>query len=137
MVKVILAGVFMLAMALPASAFGMCSGPNRAERKVTCLVDGDTGWQNGVKWRLNGVDTPEYPPRAECNAESEAAKFATLRMLELMQDGYQIEWLNKKGKHKRDLVRVILPSGKDAGKTLIDEGFAQPWPNTGNIWCRP
>jgi len=24
-----------------------------------CLVDGDTGWERGVKWRLTRVDTPE------------------------------------------------------------------------------
>ena len=29
----------------------VCSGGNRAARKLTCIVDGDTGWENGVKWR--------------------------------------------------------------------------------------
>ena len=37
----------------------ICSGGNRRARKVTCLVDGDTGWEHGVKWRLKSVDTPE------------------------------------------------------------------------------
>jgi len=39
-----------------ASAISICRG---WARRATCLVDGDTGWENGVKWRLSDVDTPE------------------------------------------------------------------------------
>jgi endonuclease YncB( thermonuclease family) len=54
--------VIWLAMTLaanPAMAIDMCSGGDRAARKVTCLVDGDTGWERGVKWRLLDIDAPE------------------------------------------------------------------------------
>lgn len=113
---------------LPANADGLaiCSGGDREARKVTCLVDGDTGWERGVKWRLKGVDTPEYAAHAECSEEPEQAAQATIRMLELMNDGYKIEWLNQKGSARRDLVRVRLSDGRDAGQVLIDEGFAVP-----------
>lgn len=36
---------------------------------------------------------------------------------------------------RRDLVRVILNDGRDAGDVLVKEGLAQPWPNKGNKWC--
>ncbi|WEX12237.1 hypothetical protein [Chelativorans sp. AA-79] len=44
----------------------VCSGGNRAKRQVACLVEGDTGWEDGMKWRLKGVETPEYAKHAEC-----------------------------------------------------------------------
>ena len=76
-----------LSVALGAG-LGICTGPDRAARKLTCLVDGDTGWENGVKWRLQGVDTPEYAANTECPEEPEQAAQATMRMLELMRGGY-------------------------------------------------
>ena len=118
-----------------ADEIGICSGYFRAERKVTCLVDGDTGWELGVKWRLLGVDTPEYKQNAECDAEPEYAKIATYRVLELLREGYEIEWIGKKGKLNRDLVRIRLADGRDLGQTLLSEGLAQPWPNDSNPWC--
>ncbi|AZN72723.1 hypothetical protein D5400_16870 [Georhizobium profundi] len=36
-----------------------CTRPNRAERGLTCLVDGDTGLEGGRNWRYEGIDTPE------------------------------------------------------------------------------
>lgn len=113
----------------------ICSGPNRAERKVTCLVDGDTGWERGVKWRLEGVDTPEYAAHAECPEEPEKAAQSTMRMLELMKGGYKIEWLGEKGGAGRDLVRIWLSNGRDAGQVLIDEGFAVQWPHRPRVFC--
>src|SRR5690606_633665 len=58
------------ALAGPAEAIEICSGGNRAARKVTCLVDADTGWERGVKWRLLDIDTPEIS-RPECPRELE------------------------------------------------------------------
>ncbi|MEO1749922.1 MAG: hypothetical protein AAFR27_15140 [Pseudomonadota bacterium] len=57
--------VIAIAYVSDAYALDICTGGDRAARKVTCLVDGDTGWQNGVKWRLEGVDTPEYRPKGK------------------------------------------------------------------------
>lgn len=125
----------MPAASASAAEFGMCSGPDRAARKVTCLVDGDTGWEQGVKWRLEGVDTPEYAAHAECPEEPERAAQATMRMLELMQRGYEINWLGEKGGAGRDLVRIKLADGRDAGAVLIEDGFAVDWPHVPRVWC--
>ena len=119
---------------MPAAAFPICEGPNRTARKVTCLVDGDTGWESGVKWRLQGVDAPELS-NPECSNERNLAEDATARLGELMDGGYQIEWTGEKGRYERELVRIRLRDGRDVGIVLVNEGLAQPWPNEGNIWC--
>ena len=130
--------IFLLSAA-PAAAdpasLAVCSGADRAARQLTCLVDGDTGWERGVKWRLEGVDTPEYAAHAECAEEPEQAAQATMRMLELMRGGYEIEWLGEKGGAGRDLVRIQLVDGRDAGAVLIEEGFAVTWPHPPRVFC--
>lgn len=101
----------------------------------TCLVDGDTGWQDGVKWRLLNVDAPEMDDKAECAAEREKAEASLRRLQELMADGYGIKNSGRKDKFDRALVDVVLTDGRDAGSLLMAEGLAQPWPNRGNVWC--
>jgi endonuclease YncB( thermonuclease family) len=123
-------------VAWPASAaeFGICTGGNRAARKVTCLVDGDTGWHVGRKWRLKGADTPEYPPRAECKAEAEHAKESTYHALDLLRAGYEIEWLGEKT-GDREMARIRLADGRQLADALISDGMAVHWPHREGIWC--
>lgn len=111
-----------------------CTGPNRAERRLTCLVDGDTGWERGRNWRYEGIDTPEIS-QPECERERALGHAATDRLRALMARGYRIEWLNRSGKYGRELATITLADGRDAGEVLIEEGLAQRWPNKGNIWC--
>lgn len=122
-------------MATPALAIDICSGRDRAERKVTCIVDGDTGWERGVKWRALNVDTPEIS-QPECAAEKRLGLQARDRLRELMAGGYRIKWTGTRGRYARYLANVILSDGRDAGQVLIEEGLSQPWPNEGNRWCR-
>lgn len=120
--------------ASPAQAIDLCDGGDRAARKVTCLVDGDTGWEKGKKWRMTGIDTPEtFHP--ECPREKQIGMAATKRLQVLMSRGYTLKDEGKKGYYHRELVSVILADRRDAGEVLIREGLAQPWPNKGNIWC--
>ncbi|HEV7433938.1 MAG TPA: thermonuclease family protein [Pseudorhizobium sp.] len=125
-----------MAFAGQAEAIEFCSGGNRTARKVTCLVDADTGWERGVKWRLLDIDTPEIS-RPECRRELEIGNQATERLRQLMAGGYSIEDSGQKDRtsDRRALVRITLPDGRDAGQLLISEGLAQPWPNKGNKWC--
>lgn len=103
--------------------------------RYTCLVDADTGWQDGVKWRLLNIDAPEMDRKAECAAEKEKAEAALQRLRELMADGYTIKNSGRKDRYDRALVDVMLRDGRDAGNVLMAEGLAQPWPNSGNVWC--
>ncbi|WP_185982802.1 thermonuclease family protein [Aureimonas mangrovi] len=122
----------------PALAVPVCSGGNRAERRLTCVVDGDTGWEDGVKWRLTsrsgGVDAPEIS-RPECSAERAAGDRATRRLQALMAGGYSMKTTGT-DRYDRELVVITLADGRDAGEILIAEGLAQSWPNSGNPWCR-
>ena len=105
-------------------------------RRTTCLVDGDTGWQDGRKWRMLAIDTPEMADKADCTRERELAIAARDRLQALMENGYSIEWLGRSDRYGRALVNVVLPNGQDAGKVLLHEGLAQPWPNHSNPWCQ-
>jgi endonuclease YncB( thermonuclease family) len=125
--------------ATPAAATGwtsidICRGGNRKARRATCIVDGDTGWENGVKWRLYSVDTPELSSPA-CSNERRTGIAARDRIRDLMSGGYRMEWIGSSGTYGRKLVRIRLANGRYAGQVLIQEGLAQPWPNSGNVWC--
>jgi len=101
----------------------------------TCLVDGDTGWQDGIKWRMLGIDAPESGDKAECPNERLKAEESLERLMGLMEDGYSIWSSGRHDKYERLLVDVALADGRDAGQILVLEGLAQPWPNRGNVWC--
>jgi hypothetical protein len=40
---------FLFLCTTPALALPVCEGADRAARRLTCIVDGDTGWESGVK----------------------------------------------------------------------------------------
>jgi endonuclease YncB( thermonuclease family) len=101
---------------------------------MTCLVDGDTGWELGVKWRLEHVDTPELTS-PECQLEYQRALSARDRLRQLISAGYRIEWSGSSDRYGRALVRITLHDGRDAGDALLGEGLAQTWPNRANVWC--
>ena len=123
-----------VAQALAYNSIPVCSGGSRRGRKVTCLVDGDTGWEHGVKWRLKSIDTPEIS-KPECRHERTIAIAARNRLQDLMRAGYSIGWTGSNGYYGRALVRIRLADGRDAAQVLLEEGLAQPWPNSGNVWC--
>lgn len=136
LVKAWILAAALLAIPSAAHAISICSGPNRAARKVTCIYDGDTGWERGQKWRLLDIDAPELGARdTGCSAETAIGKRSRDRLRALMAPGYEIVDSGKRDRSKRLLVRVRLPDGRDAGAVLIAERLAQPWPNQGNRWC--
>lgn len=132
----LLALLILSSLAVPAVAkdLPVCQGGNRAERKLTCIVDGDTGWERGVKWRLMGTDTPEIS-RPGCRAEKLLGYAARDRVRELMGQGYTILDSGRRDRSKRALINIRLNNGMLLNDQLLREGLTQPWPNSGNIWC--
>jgi hypothetical protein len=64
-------------------AMPVCSGASRAGNRGTCLVDGDTGWELGVKWRLKHVDTPELTsPESQLELQTALRARDRLRQVE-------------------------------------------------------
>jgi endonuclease YncB( thermonuclease family) len=112
----------------------ICSGWDRASSRATCLVDGDTGWENGVKWRLSAVDAPEITSPG-CASERQQGLAARDRLQGLMAAGYAIRWLGATDRYNRELVDITLSDGRDAGRVLIWEGLARTWPNGAKKWC--
>jgi len=114
-----------------ASAISICRG---WARRATCLVDGDTGWENGVKWRLSDVDTPEINS-PECSNELQQGLAARDRLQRLMPTGYTINWLGRADRYGRQLVSITLQDGRDAGRVLLGEGLGRPFPSGPKPWC--
>jgi endonuclease YncB( thermonuclease family) len=54
-------------------------------KRITCIVGGDTFWLDGIKYRLQGVNTPESGDKAHCPKERQWADAATARLQQLMQ----------------------------------------------------
>jgi endonuclease YncB( thermonuclease family) len=104
-------------------------------RRITCIVDGDTGWESGRKWRLLSIDAPELIA-PECRAEYNKARQARARLTELMRDGYRVVWSGQDDRYGRALVEIELSNGMNASQVLQNEGLAQRWPIVGNTWCR-
>ena len=103
-------------------------------RQRTCLIDGDTGRDNGEKWRLISIDTPELS-EPECENEKRLAVAARDRLRTLLAAGYRIRASGGHDPHGRSLVDIELADGRDVSRILLAEGLAQKWPNRGNIRC--
>lgn len=105
------------------------------QKRVTCVVDGDTLWLDGVKIRLKGFDTPE-PQVKICggNRERALADKASGRLIELLNTNkWTIEYFGK-GSFKRQLATIRI-GGRDVGDILIDEKLARSWPDGDEFWC--
>ncbi|GGB08956.1 nuclease [Brucella endophytica] len=108
------------------------------EKRITCVVDGDTFWFNREKYRLFGIDAPETGEKAQCSTERVRADDATRYLQRILQSG--VISLQRRGvdRYKRILVSVKTKSG-DAEELMIAHGKAARY--TGGYrdkqqWCR-
>jgi endonuclease YncB( thermonuclease family) len=112
-----------------AAEWPVCSGGNRAARHVTCVVDGDTWWRDGIKYRLACVDAVEINDLRGIEARDE------LRRL-LGQSNAHVRDLGIKGRYRRSLAMIAV-GDTTAGRILISKGLAErkDYRDTRN-WCR-
>jgi endonuclease YncB( thermonuclease family) len=103
-------------------------------KRVICVVDGDTVWYQGVKYRFEEIDTPEKGELAECPQEALQAAEATERLSEILSShDFTIELTGRKT-YDRVLARFVI--GKTtAGAMLVKEGLARPWSGRTEDWC--
>jgi endonuclease YncB( thermonuclease family) len=116
--------------AAPAAATGwpVCHGGNRAARHVTCVVDGDTWWRNGVKYRLACVDAVEIDDMRGIEARDE------LRQLLSRPDAH-VRGLGIRDRYRRSLAMITV-GDTTAGRILVSKRLAErkDYRDTQN-WC--
>ena len=117
-----------LLMASPAAAMPVCGSGKR----VTCVVDGDTFWLGGVKYRLKDVDAPEL--RGQCRNERRLARKATKALSGFLGSGKMHLTTYGRGHYGRVLVKISV-GGVDAGQWLLDNRLARRWPDGRKWWC--
>ena len=133
--RVLVLSAILCACASSVAPLEMCrSGMPKATK--TCLVDGDTIWVNGVKYRLEGFDTPE-PHTNLCGGrrERELATAASASLLDILNT---YRWtLHPNGEVDRYQrgIATIRVNGMDVGDILVEEGLARHWPDGDEWWC--
>jgi len=111
--------------------FGFChSGGGR-----NCVVDGDTFWFAGEKYRIADIDTPEtHPPR--CAEEARLGEAATERLREWLNEGaFSLERIDRETDSYGRKLRVVTRGGVSVSMALVDEGLAREWAGYRRPWC--
>lgn len=111
--------------------FSSCEGSHR----VTCVVDGDTFWLDGLKIRIADINAPETG-HPSCASEARLGMAATRRLTELLNSGpFALETQGRdKDRYGRSL-RVVVRNGQSIGLTLEREGLAEHWKGRRGNWC--
>ncbi len=103
------------------------------ERRVTCVVDGDTLWYQRIKIRLLGIDAPEVEGR--CAAERNLAQAATLELTRLLNTGLIRISYDGQDRYGRHLARLWVQDG-EVGPAMNAAGLAEPFGRPGpSPWC--
>jgi micrococcal nuclease len=114
-----------------AASFARCSGPVRTD----CVVDGDTFWYSGEKFRIADINTPELS-EPQCGREAELAERATLRLTQLLNAGpFTLEPVERETDRYGRTLRVIRRGGESLGLRLVTEGLAEHWKGYRSGWC--
>lgn len=102
---------------------------------TNCVVDGDTFWLAGVKYRIVDIDTPEtHPPR--CAVEAALGARATERLAVLLNAGpFSLESGERTSDRYGRALRVVTRGGVSLGEMLVAEGLARRWGGHRDPWC--
>jgi endonuclease YncB( thermonuclease family) len=103
-------------------------------KRITCVVDGDTVWFEGVKYRFEEVDTPEKGDLAECVQEGLQAIQATKRLAQILSMHPFTIQPTGTDRYGRTLARFVIGS-TTAGEMLVSEGLARSWNGHTADWC--
>ena len=126
-----LPGVPAVAMPTVAASFPICGGGLRS----TCVVDGDTFWLEGTKYRIADIDTPEVS-NFGCAAEKALGDRATVRLAALLNAGpFALEPADRDEDRFGRKLRVVTRDGASLGAQLVSEGLAHTWGGPQREWC--
>ncbi|WP_232314678.1 thermonuclease family protein [Sphingopyxis sp. QXT-31] len=114
-----------------AASFALCHSGGG----TNCVVDGDTFWFGGVKYRIADIDTPETHP-ARCAEEARLGDAATERLRAWMNEGaFSFESAGRDADRYGRKLRIVTRGGASVADTLIGEGLARPWEGKRRPWC--
>ena len=100
-----------------------------------CVVDGDTFWYAGEKYRIADIDTPETHP-ARCAEEARLGEAATRRLRAWLNAGaFSLESVDRDTDRYGRKLRIVTRGGASVADTLIGEGLARPWEGSRRPWC--
>ena len=126
-----LPGVPAVAMPTVAASFPICGGGLRS----TCVVDGDTFWLEGTKYRIADIDTPEVS-NFGCASEKALGDRATQRLAALLNAGpFALEPADRDEDRYGRKLRVVTRDGASLGAQLVSEGLAHRWGGPDREWC--
>ena len=112
-------------------SFPICSGPMR----TTCVVDGDTFWLEGVRYRVADIDTPEVT-EPQCAAERALGRKATERFANLLNAGpFELVAADRDEDRYGRKLRIVTRGGDSLGEVLVAEGLAHRWDGGKHSWC--
>ena len=102
---------------------------------TNCVVDGDTFWFRGEKYRIADIDAPEtHPPR--CTTEADLGERATVRLQALLNGGaFQLEAVDRDTDRYGRKLRIVTRNGQSLGDILVGEGLARKWAGYRKPWC--
>jgi micrococcal nuclease len=112
--------------------FSICTSATR----INCVVDGDTFWYAGVKYRISDINTPEIGQPA-CERERQLGRQAQVALLQTLNGtGLTLEQQEQRDtdRYGRKL-RVVMQDGHSIGDTLIAQGLAHRWGGHKLNWC--
>lgn len=102
---------------------------------INCVVDGDTFWFEGQKYRVADIDTPETHP-ARCAEEAELGEAATGRLLRWLNAGaFTLESVDRDTDRYDRKLRIVTRGGDSVGDMLVGEGLARRWEGRRRPWC--
>ncbi len=112
-------------------SFPICAGGAR----VTCVVDGDTFWLDGVKIRIADINTPEIGS-PQCAAEAALGQQATQKLRQLLNGGdFSLARIDRDEDQYGRKLRIVLRDGQSIGDMLVAEGLAHEWRGRRESWC--
>lgn len=101
-----------------------------------CVVDGDTFWFAGDKYRIADIDTPETHP-ARCAEEAALGAAATGRLHQWLNAGsFSLGSAGRDADRYGRKLRIVTRGGTSVGSVLVAEGLARPWEGRRRPWCR-
>jgi endonuclease YncB( thermonuclease family) len=116
---------------LLSARFGFCPEGDSPD----CVVDGDTFWFKGAKYRIADIDAPETHGPA-CAEEGALGARATRRLRALLDAG---PFSLARGDRDTDFygraLRIVVRDGQSIGDMLVAEGLARRWDGRRHPWC--